>query len=101
MRVKSCPIIITTLAPELTDQCGHVGGELVDVVVADVGGLFTEVIAPLVGYDNAEPGLCQGGDLVAPGVPALGEAMKEENEGAILGSSDDGVELNIVHYNKP
>ncbi len=67
---------------EGVDQSLDVGDQLGHGVRRHAGGLLALVVAAQVGRDDAEA-LRQLGDLVAPGVPELGEPVQENDERTI------------------
>ena len=68
------------LVPQGADHGGQVLGERHQVVARRRPVRAPE--AAQVEGRHAVPGLCQGGDDVTPGPPALGEAVHQEGEGA-------------------
>jgi len=63
------------VARQLLDHAGHVGGDLLQAVVGHGGRLVRAAVAPHIDGAGGEAGLGDRADLVAPAVPALGEAM--------------------------
>ena len=78
-----------------------VDGGAVDLIVRQAAGLVREVVAALVRDGDAVAGPGQDRDLVAPGVPAFGEAVEEEGQRAILRAGQDGVELEVAGLYEP
>src|SRR5215216_6057565 len=71
------------------DQVGDVLGQHLGSVVAHPGWLVGGVVAGQVGRDHPVAGVGEGWDLVAPGVPELGEAVQQHHQWA-------GAHLNAV-----
>jgi hypothetical protein len=64
------------------DQVGHLLDQQPGSVVAHPGRLVGGVVAGQVGRDHPEAGVGEGWDLVAPGVPELGEAVQQHHQRA-------------------
>jgi hypothetical protein len=64
------------------DQVGHLLGQQPGSVVADPGRLVGGVVAGQVGRDHPVAGVGQGGKLVPPGIPELGEAVQQHHQRA-------------------
>jgi hypothetical protein len=64
------------------DEVGHLLGQDPGSVVTDPGWLVGGVVAGQVGRDHSVAGVGEGGELVAPGVPELGEAVQQHHQGA-------------------
>jgi hypothetical protein len=64
------------------DQVGHLLGQHPGSVVADPEGLVGGVVAGQVGRDHPVAGVGEGWDLVAPGIPELGEAVQQHHQWA-------------------
>jgi len=76
---------------ELAGDDQDVGGEMREGVVGGAARFAAEVVAALVGDDDAEAGGGEGLDLLVPGIPEFGEAMEENREGAVWRAGSDGV----------
>jgi hypothetical protein len=61
---------------DVRDEMGH-------GVVGGAAGFAAEVVAALIGNDNAEAGVGERGDLLAPGIPEFGEAVEKDDDGGI------------------
>jgi hypothetical protein len=79
--------------PELVGDGQDVGGELGERVRSDAAGFRAFVVAALVGDDYAEAGGGQRLDLLVPGIPEFGEAVEEDDDGAVGRAGGDGVEF--------
>ena len=71
----------------------NVGGEFGERVVSGATGLAAGVVAALVGDDDAEAGGGERLDLSVPGIPEFGEAMEQDDHGAVWRTGRDGVEI--------
>ena len=71
-----------------------VGSEIEKLVGRRAARFAGGIVAALVGNDDAET--CGGErlDLFVPGIPEFGEAMKEDDDGAVGGTGGDGMEFN-------
>ena len=76
-------------APVVTDEEARFVNQLHDVfddgrnlIRVDVTWLRRVVVAAKVRSDDAESGVGQRGDLLAPRVPELGESVEEDDERA-------------------
>ncbi len=78
------------------EQANGIGREFVEGVIFDALGLVAEVVAPLVGHDDAVAEAHQVGNLVFPTIPELGEAMQEEYWLPIFWPRENNVERNAV-----
>jgi hypothetical protein len=67
------------LGARLVEQADEVSGEGMDVVVLDGFGSARTAVSALVGRQHVVAGVCQHGDLVAPGVSKFGEAVGQHN----------------------
>jgi hypothetical protein len=81
------------------DQVGHLLGQHPGPVVAHPGRLVGGVVAGQVGRDHPVAGVGQGGELVAPGVPELGEAVQQHHQGA--GACFDAVQAQPADVDPP
>lgn len=81
------------LRGELIGDGENVGGEFGERVVSGASGLAAGVVAALVGDDDAEAGGGERLDLSVPGIPEFGEAMEQDDHGAVWRTGRDGVEI--------
>ena len=63
----------------VVEQAAQVARQLVRPVVGDLGRAGAAAVAPQVRRDGAVAGVGQRAELVAPGVPQLGEAVAEDD----------------------
>jgi hypothetical protein len=78
---------------ELVGDGEDVGGEMREGIVGDAARFAAEVVAALVGDNDAKAGGGERLDLFVPGIPEFGEAVEEDNEGAVWRTCGYGVEL--------
>lgn len=78
---------------ELIGDGEDVGGEMREGVVGGATRFAAEVVAALVGDDDAKAGGGERLDLFVPGIPEFGKAVEEDGEGAVWRAGSDGVEL--------
>ena len=60
-------------------KAGHVGGHVLHVIGLDFVRLVRAAIAAHIGGGDAVAGLAERFQLVAPGIPALGKAMHQDD----------------------
>ena len=84
------------LGADVVEQAEQVVGEVVDVVGLDRLGPVGLAVAALVRGEHAVAGVGERGDLVAPRVRQLGEAVAEHDGRAVLGTGLHQVELDAV-----
>ena len=90
---QSWPARKNFCAAELIGDGENVGGEFGERVVSGAAGLAAGVVAALVGDDDAEAGGGERLDLSVPGIPEFGEAMEQDDDGAVWRTGGDGVEI--------
>jgi hypothetical protein len=96
-RDDTAPVVadnVRAFLAERMDECQDIIDERLDVVAA--GRLVGEVVAAEVGRHGAEAGFSERGQLVAPRVPALGEAVEKQHERAFALFGD--VEADAVRF---
>lgn len=85
------------LSSQRIEQSHHVADRMEEHVSIDLWRLVGSTIAAHVGRHRVEPGLREGAELMAPGVPALRKSMTEDDQRAcaLLGHvHPDAVRLN-------
>lgn len=83
-RREAAPVVAGehgALDAESVEQRDEVAGQMLEVVGLDPLGRVAATVATLVGRDHVEAGTGESGDLVAPGVDELREAMAEHDRG--------------------
>jgi hypothetical protein len=76
------------LRAERVHQRDDVSGQVQDRIVADRRGRGRLAVTALVRGYRVESGRCQCGELVPPGVPALGEAVQQQHQRPLAGLGD-------------
>ncbi len=86
-RDHPAPVVTDDVGPVVhpLDQVPDIPHEFADPVAREARGFLRSVVAPEVGRDDTESGVGERGDLLAPGVPELGEAVETEDERAVAG----------------
>lgn len=81
---------------DLVGDGEDIGSEIGKLVGRRAARFAGGVVAALVGNDDAET--CGGErlDLFVPGIPEFGEAMKEDDDGAVGGTGGDGMESDLA-----
>ena len=80
------------LLGELIGDGDDVGDELGQSVGCHAGGLAAQVIAALVGDDDAKARRGQRFDLPAPAIPEFREAVEKKHNGTVFGASSNRVQ---------
>ena len=93
---QSWPTNTAFSTPTSSSSAEQVVGEVVDVVVLDRLGPIGLAVAALVRSQHVVAGVGQRGDLVAPRVGQLGEAVAEHHGRAVVGTGLHEVELDAV-----
>ena len=76
------------LVAVVVEQARQVAGQLVGAVVGDLARTRAGAVAAQVGGHGPVAGVSQRAELVAPGVPELGEAVAEHHGGAVGRAGD-------------
>jgi hypothetical protein len=87
------------LLAEVVEDRDQVAGEVVDVVGLDVVGPARPAVAALVEGNGPVAGGGQGGDLVAPGVGEIREAVDQHDREPV--ASLDDVQLDVAACDRP
>ena len=83
------------------EQADDVAHEMELRVLIDGRGHVGGAVAPLVGSEHVVPGLAQHLQLVAPRVPAFGEAVAEHDGRPVVGPGFGDVHANAVGVDVP
>ncbi len=84
------------LAAGEVEQADHVPRERIERVGVHAGRLLAGVVAALVRREDAVAGRGERGDLLAPAVPELGEAVQQHHQRSVPGPGRDHVQLDAV-----
>jgi hypothetical protein len=86
------------LLTELIGNCNHVGDKFWHGVPFCAVRLGAEVVATLIGNDNAKSCRCKRGNLGVPGIPKLRESMQQNYYPAIRRTAGDGMNLYVAIF---
>ena len=78
------------------EQADEISHQVQLGVRVDVVGHVGLAVAPLIGGDHVVPGRAERPELMAPRVPALGEAVAQHHGGAVDGPGFDDVHADAV-----
>ena len=84
------------LDAEMVEQADHVAGEHVHIVGRDAPRFIGQVVAALVGDDDAEARRCQRGDLLPPANPEFGEAVQQNDRRSVFGAVGHHVKFDVI-----
>ncbi len=90
------PIVACEEDARLTEIIGdgeNVGNEMRERVEGSATRFAARVVTALIGNDDAEAGGGERLDLMVPGIPEFGEAVEENDDGAVRRAGGDGVKL--------
>ena len=80
------------------DRTGHIAGEALETIGLDLVGFVGAAVAANVDRTSREAGACDGGHLVAPGVPRLRKAVDHDHQRALTLEGDPQGDL--AHWNR-
>jgi hypothetical protein len=83
-------------ASKRIDEPQHILGEPVERVGGDPGGLVGQIVAALVGGEDAQPGSGQPRDLMPPAVPEFRKPMQQDDQWPIRRTRGGGVQPDAV-----
>ena len=78
---------------ELIGDGEDVGDEMGHGVVGGAAGFAAEIVAALVGDNDAEAGVGERRDLLVPGIPEFGKAVEKDDDGGIGWARGYGVKF--------
>jgi len=81
------------LRTELIGDGDNIGSEFGERIVSSATGLAAGVVAALIGDDDAEASRGERFDLFVPRIPKFGEAVEQEDDGALWRACGDGVDF--------
>ena len=81
-RQRGTPVVahdVGALDAQGVEDGHHVSGQVRDGVGLHLRGLVRGTVSPQIGNHGGEPGVDEGGDLVAPQAAAVGETVQEDD----------------------
>src|SRR5690242_3654447 len=93
---RSAPIVTGKedfLLPELIGNGNHMGDQLHQRIGSDAARFAAQVVAALVGHDDAKARSSQRLDLFSPPIPKFREAVQEQDNSPTLRSCGNSVQL--------
>ena len=102
-RDRRAPIVTREprlLDAEVVEQADHVAGEDVHIVGRDAPWFIGQVVAALVGDDDAEACRGQRGDLLPPANPEFGEAVQQNDRRSVFAAVGHDVKIDVIGLNE-
>src|ERR1700732_3772649 len=84
------------LAAGVVDQPDHVSGQPIEAVGGDAARLVAQVVAALVGDQDAVSRRGEGLDVAVPAIPELGKPVQQDEQPALRRTGLDGVKADAV-----